>query len=302
MRYPTKTAGAVSDALDILLDTSSLAVGAIQRARGTAVTKGDRFVGHHAIVHPADYRAQTAILRTLHERYPDAYFITEETECSDKLAAKVLTRRNLLRHVDGHLFVIDPLDGSTQRDRNQYEWAVSIQELRDEKSYAAVIRAPAVLGGFTVYGAPACGVWYDEGDRPARRARVAPPRRLAERTVLFGADMPLEDWSATYGTRLSRKVRNARTIGSCALGLALVAAGKADAVVQPPQRIWDYAAGWSLVELAGGVVQFYVPRDDGPLFLQHGTDHYDPSTKMLGFIAGNERAVRSIRRLWKESL
>jgi len=52
-----------------------------------------------------------------------------------------------------------------------------------------------------------------------------------------------------------------KSVGSCALGLAAVAAGRADALVQPAQRPYDWFAGYPLVEEAGGKVQFYHYRD-----------------------------------------
>lgn len=86
--------------------------------------------------------------------------------------------------------------------------------------------------------------------------------------------------------------------GSCALPLGLVAAGRADALIQPLQCPWDWAAGKLLVEEAGGSIVFYEfdnnkikPLDKLEL------RHYNPEKRAVGFIAGNEKIVREITDL-----
>jgi myo-inositol-1(or 4)-monophosphatase len=54
-----------------------------------------------------------------------------------------------------------------------------------------------------------------------------------------------------YGNR----ARKLRAMGSAALDLAYVAAGRLDAYIEQGVNIWDIAAGIVLVEEAGGVVE-----------------------------------------------
>jgi myo-inositol-1(or 4)-monophosphatase len=51
-----------------------------------------------------------------------------------------------------------------------------------------------------------------------------------------------------------RQWKKVRMIGSAALSLAYVAAGRFDAYRESAIMMWDVAAGWALVEAAGGVV------------------------------------------------
>ena len=52
-------------------------------------------------------------------------------------------------------------------------------------------------------------------------------------------------------------------MGSAALDMAYVACGRLDAYIEQGISLWDIAAGWILVETAGGTVEMR-PRDDMP--------------------------------------
>src|SRR5476651_1931837 len=54
-----------------------------------------------------------------------------------------------------------------------------------------------------------------------------------------------------YGNR----ARKLRAMGSAALDLAYVATGRFDAYIEQGVNLWDIAAGWVLVEEAGGVME-----------------------------------------------
>jgi myo-inositol-1(or 4)-monophosphatase len=57
------------------------------------------------------------------------------------------------------------------------------------------------------------------------------------------------------------RVRKCRVLGSAALDLAYVACGRFDAYIEQGISLWDVAAGWLLVENAGGTVDLR-PRED----------------------------------------
>ena len=48
------------------------------------------------------------------------------------------------------------------------------------------------------------------------------------------------------------RVRKCRVLGSAALDLAYVACGRFDAYIETGISLWDIAAGWLLIETAGG--------------------------------------------------
>jgi myo-inositol-1(or 4)-monophosphatase len=53
-------------------------------------------------------------------------------------------------------------------------------------------------------------------------------------------------------TAKAYKVRKVRLLGSAALALAYVAAGRLDAYLESCVRLWDIAAGGVILECAGG--------------------------------------------------
>src|SRR5216684_3199137 len=57
------------------------------------------------------------------------------------------------------------------------------------------------------------------------------------------------------------RVRKCRVLGSAALDMAYVACGRFDAYIERGISLWDIAAGWILVETAGGRVDLR-PRKD----------------------------------------
>jgi myo-inositol-1(or 4)-monophosphatase len=57
------------------------------------------------------------------------------------------------------------------------------------------------------------------------------------------------------------RARKCRLMGSAALDMAYVACGRFDAYIEQGISLWDIAAGWILVETAGGTVDMK-PRTD----------------------------------------
>jgi myo-inositol-1(or 4)-monophosphatase len=60
---------------------------------------------------------------------------------------------------------------------------------------------------------------------------------------------------------LIHRVRKCRVLGSAALDMAYVACGRFDAYIEQGISLWDIAAGWILIETAGGKVDLR-PRTD----------------------------------------
>ena len=52
--------------------------------------------------------------------------------------------------------------------------------------------------------------------------------------------------------QMVHRVRKCRMLGSAALDMAYVACGRLDAYIEQGISLWDIAAGWLLVEAAGG--------------------------------------------------
>ena len=62
---------------------------------------------------------------------------------------------------------------------------------------------------------------------------------------------------------ISRQVRKIRILGSAALTLCYIAAGRFDAYIEGRISLWDFAAARVILEAAGGVLEFTPHSEDG---------------------------------------
>ena len=77
---------------------------------------------------------------------------------------------------------------------------------------------------------------------------------LSKTGVTIAAGLPLLQ-------EMVHRARKCRLMGSAALDMAYVACGRFDAYIEQGISLWDIAAGWILVETAGGTVEMK-PRTD----------------------------------------
>lgn len=186
-------------------------------------------------VSEVDLGAETRIAEYLLERVPEALVLGEELT---PLAATD----------DGIVFVVDPLDGTTNFLHGFPEYAVSIGALAGGTLEAAVVlQIPLDV----TYSATAGGGAFRNGERLAVSSIDEPLR------ALIGTGFPFKepDQIAPYLEQLGRvmsEVAGVRRPGSAALDLAHVAEGSFDAFWEQMLSPWDIAAGILLVREAGG--------------------------------------------------
>ncbi len=146
----------------------------------------------------------------------------------------------------GSVWLVDPIDGTTEYIHGTQRWCVSLAYVRDNRIEAGVIYSPPTDRLFS-----------------ARRGAGAflNGRRLSVSHLRHGAVPVIEaGWSArrpvtAYGallTRLNALGFEFRRHGSGALALAEVASGLNDGYVELHINAWDALAGILLVEEAGG--------------------------------------------------
>lgn len=292
MRVPSS-----SLALRTCIDAAVAGARAARRA-GPAelVTKDDPVLGHHAIVSAADYGSQKAILGVLGRAMPGVPVVCEET-AED---APGRSEAGIRRQARQRRFIVDELDGSASFVAGHHEWAVSVACVDGVTHTAGAVCAPEVFGGALFYAGRGGGAFLRKGRRPPVRLRVK-GLPLREAYVLTGPDSLLHRYPAhnALTTAIASDCRTLNVVGSCALAMALVAAGRASLVFQPLQSVWDWAAGRLLVEEAGGVVLFY--EMDGERIVparRLQARHYDPRRRVLGFVAGERGLARqTLKRL-----
>jgi myo-inositol-1(or 4)-monophosphatase len=217
---------------------------AAQRAGAVIEEWRARFVvrskGRADLVTEADEAAQAVIQAYLGERYPDHAFLGEEHPSARGQNPLASGRP---------IWIVDPLDGTTNYVHDCPVYAVSIGLVVGGEVVAGVILDPTRPELF--HAARGQGAWLD-----GRRLETTRVDRLDEALLatgfppdLNGQEHTLEAWRY-----FSLRAQSLRRTGSTALNLAYVAAGRHDGFWAHQAWPWDAAAGVVLIREAGGVV------------------------------------------------
>lgn len=195
-------------------------------------------------VSEVDLGAETRIGESLLARFPEALVLGEELS---PLAASN----------EGIVFVVDPLDGTTNFLHGYPEYAVSIGALvGGELAAGVVLQIPLDVTYSAVVGEGA----YRDGERLVVSSIDQPLRALIGTGFPFKEPDQVEPYLAQLG-RVMTEVAGVRRPGSAALDLAHVAEGRYDAFWEQMLSPWDIAAGILLVREAGGRVTDYAGAD-----------------------------------------
>lgn len=164
-----------------------------------------------------DFKVQEQVKTALYELYPEIQFMGEEKDNSDI-------------DFDGDVWILDPVDGTTNL----------IHDFRNSTLSLALAGKGALLNGSPI--------------------SVSKRQNFSECLISIGTS-PYYRELAKENFRIFEKVftdcADIRRLGSAALELAYVAAGRIDAYFERSLKPWDYAAGMLLVEEAGGKVTDY---------------------------------------------
>jgi len=200
----------------------------------------------HDPVSEADRRAEEYLRRAIQDRFPEHAILGEEGKDAGPSGAQ-------------YTWVLDPLDGTTNYVNGLPLFAVSVGVLRwGHPAVGAIWTSSSPAGGPGVFSARAGGGARLNGAAIGvggpRDGRKPPAQRLA--AVPGGAGAMLSFGSRAGGSRAGRapEIRHGdpRTLGSIAVEAAFVAAGILQSAVFMGPKIWDVAAGVTIVREAGG--------------------------------------------------
>ncbi len=219
-----------------------------------------------------DEAAEKEIVRELRRAMPDASFLGEEGGQQGKVAGA------------RSVFVIDPLDGTSNYLRGIGHWCVSIALVEGGEVQHAVVFDPLRNELFT--SSRGSGAVLND-----KRMRIAERRDLAGSLLATGFH-PRE--RVRTGAQLEcvrellRDAEDIRRGGSAALDLAYVACGRLDGYFEAGVKPWDIAAGVLLVRESGGRVCDFrgapLPRLDAPF------------AKVGQVVAGNIKLIEPLQK------
>lgn len=222
----------------------NIAVKAARRAGNLIYRTADRVdhlvittKSHADFVSDIDRAAEQAIIQTLLEAYPTHGILAEESGTQGNEESE-------------YVWIIDPLDGTTNFLHGIPQYAVSIALQHNGIITQAVVYDPTKNELFTATRGR--GAFLND-----KRLRVSKRTQLAD--SLIGTGFPytrFEHMDAYLGIfrELAEQSAGLRRPGAAALDLAWVAAGRYDAFFETGLKPWDIAAGSLLVVEAGGLV------------------------------------------------
>ena len=183
-----------------------------------------------------DQAAEEAIIEIVRKAHPDHGFLAEESGKTTGAAE--------------YLWIIDPLDGTTNFIHGFPQYCVSIAVEHRGALAHGVVYDPVKNELFTA--SRGRGAFLND-----RRIRVSKCTRLKE--SLVGTGFPFKELSRLdlYTGQLRNLIQDSagvRRAGAAALDLAYVACGRLDAFWEMGLSPWDMAAGALLIQEAGGLV------------------------------------------------
>ena len=228
-----------------LLATAAEAARAAARLHREAARRGGgRWVSEKTaasdFVSDVDMAAQEAAMAVIAERHPDHAILAEE-EGGGRAGAPG----------DEHLWLVDPLDGTTNFLHGHPYHAASVAVWDGEGPVAAAVDARA-LGRVWTAGR---GLGAREN---GERIRVSRTVRMSR--YLLGTGFPFKAHEVLPGylrqlDRALKRTAGVRRTGAAAIDLAYVANGILDGFWETRLGPWDFGAGVLLVTEAGGVVE-----------------------------------------------
>lgn len=193
---------------------------------------------HSDFVSEVDRTAEDAIIRILHESYPDHAILAEESGASGDAQNTE------------YQWIIDPLDGTTNFLHGFPQYSVSIALKHKGVLTRAVVYNPNNNELFTA--SRGGGAYLNN-----QRLRVSKRIRLED--CLIGTGIPFRDLThmdayLNIFKDVIPRVAGIRRPGSAALDLSYVAAGRYDGFWEIGLAPWDMAAGALMIQEAGGLV------------------------------------------------
>ncbi len=188
------------------------------------------------LVTEADLASEDAIIQLIRAVFPGHTILAEES--------------GVTPGTDPYEWIIDPLDGTTNFAHHLPDFSLSIAfALEGEMAFGLILNPVA--------GELFCATRGQGVELNGRPIRVSSTKTVAESLLVTGFPYDLEPVIGPLMQRLERCIMAAqgvRRLGSAALDLCYVACGRFDGFWEENLAPWDTAAGWMIVQEAGGTI------------------------------------------------
>jgi len=187
-----------------------------------------------SLVTDIDKMAEKLIIDRIHSVWPSHSIIGEESGQSESGGE--------------YTWVIDPIDGTHNYVRGMENFGISIGILRGNEFVAGVIYLP--VDNMMYLAEKGSGAY-----RNNKRLSVSQAGSLSECTLLFDSGFKFgynEKIDVFRG--IAPQMFNVRMFGASVRNLTYVSEGTCDVLIEFDDKLWDYAAGITIVNEAGGRV------------------------------------------------
>lgn len=244
------------------------------REEGKKVTAADiEFKSVTSLVTYVDKTAEARIVEALKILLPGAGFVAEEGTADS--------------NNEKYTWFIDPLDGTTNFLHGISPHSVSIGLKENEKK---------VLG--VVYEVGLNEMFYAWKDSPAylNGKEIKVSIRSKPEEALIATGFPYYDFDRVEDylgamRQLMKTTRGLRRMGSAAVDLAYVAAGRFDAFYEHALHAWDVAAGAFILEQAGGKVTDFNGGDNwlfGGQIIAASSNYFNSFYETVNYFLGDK--------------
>lgn len=205
---------------------------------------------HAGLVSEADKESERVIKSYLLEKFPNTFFLGEETYFENKEDRKASQGK----------WICDPLDGTTNYVHRFPIFCISLAFEINDQVQVGVIDVPMLNETYTAVRGKGAFV----NGRPIHISNNADFSKSLLATGFFPDDkMALAEQLRFFGSIVG-DCRGVRRAGAAAYDLCQVARGVFDGFWEKDLSPWDVAAGQVLVEEAGGVVRTYKNQPHNP--------------------------------------
>jgi myo-inositol-1(or 4)-monophosphatase len=254
--------------VDLARRTALEAADLVARRRRQPVTVAATKSSEVDVVTEADRATEALIVGRLLDARPDDGIVGEEGAGSESAS--------------GVTWVVDPIDGTVNFLYDIPHYAVSVAARVGEQVVAGVVVDVAKQECFTATRGG--GAWL--GDRRLRVRDVVP---LGQRLVAtgFNYERHVRVLQGRAVAALLPHVRDVRRLGSAALDLCGLAAGRLDAYVEEGLAEWDLAAGGLVAQEAGARVEVGTGAGGKTCVVaapEGGFDAFDTLVRECGFL------------------
>lgn len=256
----------MNELLQCAIDAAKTAGQILKDGFGTRF-KTENKEGIHNLVTEYDHKAESAIIDLIKKRFPEHTFLAEESgESGVQSFLKGQVR-----------WIIDPLDGTVNFAHNIPIFCVSVAAELNGEIVAGAIYQPITDELFTAFKG---GGAFLNGS-PLKVSQTA----LLKDSILV-TGFPYNVSENPHGcidhfSQLLKLGLPIRRLGSAAIDLAYVAAGRFDGFWEVRLQPWDVAAGWLIVTEAGGRMTHYDNKEyalgTGTMLATNGKIHHELS-------------------------